>query len=86
MQDPYNSSSQFVFETTYAYFNITDENSPSDDDPEHDPIHTFENNAYLTIPLAMFILALGSGGFAISSKRTSKKVKRKSNKSKLKKT
>jgi prenyltransferase beta subunit len=86
VQDPFNSSSQFVFETTYAYFNITDENSPSDDDPEHDPILTFGNDANLTVPLAMFILAVGSGGFAISSKKTDKKVKRKPNKSKLRKT
>ena len=86
VQDPFNSSSQFVFETTYDYFNVTGENSPSDDDPDYDPIHTFENDANITVPLAMTILVLGSGGFTISSKKTGKKVKRKSNKSKLKKT
>jgi len=86
VQDPFNSSSQFVFETTYIYSNITDENSPSDDDSEHDPILAFENDANLTVPLAMFILAVGSGGYTISSKKNDKKVKRKSTKSKLKKT
>ena len=46
--------------SAYTYSNITDENSPSDDDSENDLILAFENDANLTIPLAMFIFAVCS--------------------------
>jgi len=88
MDDPYHSSSQFLFQTTFDYFNITDDESPSDpdseNDPENDPIQTFGNDATLTIPLAIFILTVGSGGYVISIKNTNKKAKRKPNKLKTK--
>jgi len=84
MDDSYHSSSQFVFQTTFDYFNLTDDEpsseQDSENDPENDPIKIFENDANLTIPLAMFILAVGSGGYVISIKKTDKKAKRKLNK------
>jgi len=78
MTDPYHSSSQFVFETTYAY--PTDEKPPS----EYDPIHAFENDVKVAFPLAMVILTLGSGGVVGSLKTPKKKVKDKLNKIKTK--
>jgi hypothetical protein len=83
MVDPYHSSSQFIFNTTYAY------NSNSDDPPPgppsgNDPIKTFENDINLTIPLAMVILTVGSGGFATSLKKSKNKGKSKLSKVKAK--
>jgi hypothetical protein len=72
MEDPYHSSSQFVFETTYTYTDL---------DPIHgdDPIPSYESDVNLSIPLAMVILAVGSGGFASSLKKSKKKLKNKPN-------
>jgi len=78
MEDPYHSSSQFVFETTYAYG--IDEKPPS----EYDPILAFENDVILAFPLAIVILTLGSGGVVGSLKKPKKKVKDKLNKIKTK--
>jgi len=73
MDDPYHSSSQFIFETTYVY--------TSNEEPPlgHDPITTFENDVNLAFPLAMVILTLGSGGIIGSLKISKKKVKDKLN-------
>ena len=74
MEDPYHLSPEFVFETTFAY------NTNEDPPPGYDPVRMFEDDASLTIPLAMVILTLGSGGVAGSLKKSEKK-----NKDKLKK-
>lgn len=74
MTDPYHSSSQFLFETTFAY--TTDEKPPS----EYDPILAFGNDVKLAFPLAMVILTLGSGGVVGSLKTPKKKIKDKLNK------
>jgi hypothetical protein len=78
LEDPYHSSSQFVSEVTYVY--TSDEEPPIGDDA----IQTFENDANLTLPIAMFSLLLGSGGIAGSLKISKKKVKNKLNKFKIK--
>jgi len=77
LEDPYHTSSQFVFETTYVYTN--------NEDPLGDnPTQTFENDANLTLPIATFSLLLGSGGIAGSMKISKKKVKDKLKKFKVK--
>jgi len=72
MEDPYHSNSQFVVDITYTYKDL---------DPIHgdDPIPSYESDANLTIPLAMVILTVGSGGFASSLKKSKKKLKNKPN-------
>jgi prenyltransferase beta subunit len=72
MEDPYRSNSQFVVDITYTYKDL---------DPIHkdDPIPSYESDANLTIPLAMVILTVGSGGFASSLKKSKKKLKNKPN-------
>jgi len=73
MEDPYHSSSQFIFETTYVY-------TTNDEPPLGlDPIKTFENDVNLAFPLAMVMLTLGSGGIIGSLKISKKKVKDKLN-------
>ena len=76
--DPYHSSPQFLFEATYDY--TTNEEPPS----EQDPIHTFQNDANVTLSIAMVSFVLGSGGIAGSLKISKKKVKDKLNKFKAK--
>jgi hypothetical protein len=83
MVDPYHSSSQFIFNTTYAY-NSNSDNPPPGPPSEDDPIKTFENDANLTIPLAMVILTAGSGGFVCSIKNSKNKGKSKLSKVKAK--
>ena len=77
MEDPYHSSSQFVSDITYIY---------NDLDPIHgdDPIPSYESDINLTIPLAVVILTVGSGGFASSLIKSKKKIKGKLNKFKSK--
>jgi hypothetical protein len=72
MEDPYHSSSQFVSDITYIY---------NDLDPIHgdDPIPNYESDINLTIPLAVVILTVGSGGFASSLIKSKKKLKNKPN-------
>ena len=83
MVDPYHSSSQFIFNTTYAYSSNSD-NPPPGPPSGDDPIKTFENDANLTIPLAMVILTAGSGGFVTSIKKSKNKGKNKLRKTKAK--
>jgi len=78
LEDPYHPSSQFVFEANYAY--TTNDEPPS----ERDPIKTFQNDAILTLPIAMVIFGLGSGGIVSSFKISKKKVKGKLKKFKVK--
>ena len=76
--DPYHSSSQLVFETTFDY--TTNGEPPS----EQDPIHTFQNDANLTMPIVLFSFVLGSGGIVGSLKISKKNIRDKLNKLKSK--
>ena len=78
LEDPYHSSSQFIFETAYVY--TTNEEPPLG----HDPIAIFENDVILALPLALVMLTLGSGGIVTSFKISKKKVKDKLKKFKIK--
>jgi prenyltransferase beta subunit len=72
IEDPYHSSSQFITDITYTY---KDSNPIQGDDP----FPSYESDANLTIPLAIVILTVGSGGFASSLIKSKKKVKDKPN-------
>ena len=77
IEDPYHSSSQFITDITYNYNDL----NPI---PGDYPIPSYESDANLTLPIAMFSLVLGSGGITSSFKISKKKVKDKLNKSKIK--